>query len=124
MKKRKKKIVAEPEVTEAVEPTEAPAADGAAAAEVTSPHKGFLGKVDNYFGITKSGSKFKVEIVAGLTTFMAMVYILLLNGGVFASASGSYGAAYIATAIGAIAGTLLMALFAKMPFGAGARFSA
>lgn len=111
----KEEVVAEPEVTEAAEPTEALAADGTAAAEVTSPHKGFLGKVDNYFGITKSGSKFKVEIVAGLTTFMAMVYILLLNGGVFASASGSYGAAYIATAIGAIAGTLLMALFAKMP---------
>ena len=89
-------------------------ADGGAAA-VQSPHKGFLGKVDNYFGITRSGSKFRIEIIAGLTTFMAMVYILMLNGHVFASASGSYGAAYIATAIGAIAGTLLMAFLAKMP---------
>lgn len=70
---------------------------------------------DRFFGITQSGSSFKVEIIAGITTFMAMVYILLLNGGVFAEAAGSYGAAYIATAIGAIAGTLLMAFLAKMP---------
>jgi len=110
----KEEVVAEP-ATEEAQPAEAPAADGTATAEQTSPHKGFLGKVDNFFGITKSGSKFKVEIVAGLTTFMAMVYILILNGGVFAGAAGSYGAAYIATAIGAIAGTLLMALLAKMP---------
>lgn len=100
---------------EVVSQTEEPAASGEAAAEQTSPHKGFLGKVDNYFGITKSGSRYRTEIVAGLTTFMAMVYILMLNGGVFASAAGSYGAAYIATAIGAIVGTLLMAFLAKMP---------
>ena len=33
----------------------------------------FRGKVDSYFGIKKSGSNFRTEIVAGLTTFMAMV---------------------------------------------------
>lgn len=82
---------------------------------VASPYKGFFGKVDNYFGITKSGSNYRKEIIAGLTTFMSMVYILMLNAGVFAGASGSYGAAYIATAIGAISGTLLMAFLAKMP---------
>ena len=49
------------------EATETPAADGTAA-EQQSPHKGFLGKVDNFFGITKSGSKYRTEIVAGLTT--------------------------------------------------------
>ncbi|MGN0814733.1 MAG: NCS2 family permease [Candidatus Coproplasma sp.] len=77
----------------------------------------FLGKVDNFFGIKKSGSNFKTEIVAGLTTFMAMVYILMVNAGMFSEAwvGLSYGAAYIATAIGAIVGTLLMAFLAKMP---------
>lgn len=84
-------------------------------APAQSPYKGFFGKVDNFFGITKAKSSYKTEIIAGLTTFMAMVYILMVNGGVFATASGSYGAAYIATAIGAIVGTLLMAFFAKMP---------
>jgi AGZA family xanthine/uracil permease-like MFS transporter len=77
-----------------------------------------VNKVDAFFGITKSGSNFKTEIVAGLTTFMAMVYILMVNAGFFQLVIGGdypYGAAYIATAIGAIAGTLLMALLAKMP---------
>lgn len=76
-------------------------------------------KLDNFFGITKSGSNFKTEIIAGLTTFMAMVYILMVNAGIFSDASAvagiSYGGMYIATAIGAIVGTLLIALLAKMP---------
>ena len=83
------------------------------------PKKGFWGKVDNWFGITKSGSNYRTEIVAGLTTFMAMVYILMVNAGMFSGvitdSSDPYGAAYIATAIGAVIGTMLMALFAKMP---------
>ncbi|MCD8307590.1 MAG: NCS2 family permease [Clostridia bacterium] len=103
----------------------APAGDGTAAvAEKESPYKGFWKKMDNYFGITKSGSSYRVEVVAGLTTFMAMVYILMVNSGMFQTAislqfglsdSDAYGAAYIATSIGAIAGTLLMAFLAKMP---------
>ena len=48
---------------------------GGEAAEQTK-HTGFLGKVDNYFGITKMKSSFKTEMLAGLTTFMTMVYIL------------------------------------------------
>lgn len=96
--------------------TEQPSADGTATAQ--SPHKGFFGKVDNYFGITKSGSNYKREIIAGVTTFMAMVYILMVNADFFSLVIGGdnpYGAAYIATAIGAVAGTMLMAFLAKMP---------
>lgn len=114
----KEEVVHEGENKIAPEAT-APATDGTATAPAPqSPHKGFLGKVDNFFGITKSGSKYRVEIVAGLTTFMAMVYILMVNAGMFQFVIGGndpYGAAYIATAIGAIVGTLLMAFFAKMP---------
>lgn len=86
--------------------------------EENKTSKGFLGKLDEFFGVTASGSTFKVEVIAGLTTFMAMVYILMVNAGMFQFVIGGenpYGAAYIATAIGAIAGTLLMALLAKMP---------
>ena len=83
------------------------------------PKKGFWGKVDNWFGITRSGSRFRVEIVAGLTTFMAMVYILMVNAGMFeiviTDSANPYGAAYIATALGAIIGTMLMAFLARMP---------
>lgn len=91
-------------------------ADGTAAAP--SPKKGFWGKVDDWFGITKSGSNFKTEMVAGVTTFMAMVYILMVNAGMFEGVIGGadpYGAAYIATSVGAIVGTFLMAFLARMP---------
>ena len=91
-------------------------ADGTAAAP--SPKKGFWGKVDDWFGITKSGSNYKTEIVAGITTFMAMVYILMVNAGMFEGVIGGadpYGAAYIATSVGAIVGTFLMAFLARMP---------
>ncbi len=87
-----------------------------------SPSKrGFLGRLDAFFGITAAGSDFKREILAGLTTFTAMVYILMANSEMFAkvipaeNAAAAYGAAYLATAIGAVAGTMLMAFFAKMP---------
>ena len=103
-------------------PEEAPASDGMAT-EQKSPHKGFFGKVDNWFGITKSGSNFKTEIVAGLTTFMAMVYILIVNPSIFTSSimgeqiigDVTFQGMYIATALGAIVGTMLMAFLAKMP---------
>lgn len=111
----------EENVPETAEPVEAetPVADAAPAADGTvaeTPHKGFFGKVDKWFGITKSGSNYKTEIIAGLTTFMAMVYILMVNPGMFSAIPGlSFGGMYIATALGAIVGTMLMAFLAKMP---------
>ncbi len=74
----------------------------------------FKNKLDNFFCITKSGSTFRTEIVAGLTTFMTMVYALLVVPGMYGSAV-SFNAVYIATALGAIMGTMLMAFLAKMP---------
>lgn len=92
-------------------------ASGAGEAAVESKYTGFLGKVDNYFGITKMKSSFKTEMLAGLTTFMTMVYILMVNAGMFAELEVvSYGAMYIVTALSAIVGTLLMAFLAKIPF--------
>jgi len=108
----------EEETKEEVVSEEQPTEAGAAEAVKESPHKGFLGKVDNYFGITKSGSNYRTEMIAGLTTFMAMVYILMVNAGMFQLVVGGedpYGASYIATALGAIVGTMLMAFLAKMP---------
>lgn len=117
----KDELVSEqPELQAEAQAAEAPAADGTVAEE-QSPHKGFLGKVDNWFGITKAKSSFKIEIIAGLTTFMAMVYILIVNPSIFVYADGvtipglSFDAMYIATSLGAIVGTMLMALLAKMP---------
>ncbi|MDE6868671.1 MAG: NCS2 family permease, partial [Clostridia bacterium] len=117
MSEETKDKVSETEVKSNTLPEGAPAPDGTATEHV-SPYKGFWGKVDKFFGISKLGSKYRTEVVAGLTTFMAMVYILMVNAGMFKEVIGGsdpYGAAYIATAIGAVAGTLLMAFLAKMP---------
>ena len=94
-------------------------AGGGEMVTVKSPYKGFLGKVNGFFGITKMGSNFRTEIVAGLTTFMTMVYILIVNADMFEGVGGSsitFGAAYIFTALGAIVGTMLMAFLARIPF--------
>ena len=104
---------------------EVSAQDGAAVAATPYRNK-FLQKLDNFFGITKAGSSVRLEIVGGVTTFMAMVYILMVNAGMFADPYGiggeagqllgvSYGAIYIATALSAVIGTMLMALLARLP---------
>lgn len=84
-----------------------------------SPKKGFWKKVDDYFGISQRGSSFKVEIFAGLATFLAMSYILTVNPNQFfynGTANANWSSVFIATAFGAIIGTLLMAFLAKMPY--------
>ena len=99
--------------------TEAGVGEAPAEAPV-SPYKGFGGKVDKFFGVTKNKSKFSTEFFAGLTTFLAMAYILVVNPNQILSGVGSTGNAlwpsvFLATALGAVIGTLLMALVAKMP---------
>ena len=72
--------------------------------------------MDKFFRVTEKGSTIRTEIVAGLTTFMAMAYILMVNAGMFADlGTVSYGAIYIATAISAIVGTVLIGLLANLP---------
>lgn len=76
------------------------------------------GKLDEFFEITKRHSNKKTEIFAGITTFLAMAYILVVNpnnilwGG---TADPRWTTVFIATALGAFIGTILMALLAKMP---------
>lgn len=76
------------------------------------------GKLDSFFGISKYKSSVKTEIFAGLATFLAMAYILTVNpnnilwGG---TSDPRFASVFIATALGAIIGTLLMAFLAKMP---------
>ena len=58
----------------------------------------------------------KTELVAGIVTFLAMAYILTVNPSqIFGAGSVYWASAFIATALGAIIGTLLMAFLAKMP---------
>lgn len=72
--------------------------------------------LDRKFKLGEKGSNVKTEIMAGLTTFMAMVYILMVNAGMFADLGVvSYGAMYIVTALSAILGTVLIGLLSGLP---------
>ncbi len=81
--------------------------------------KGFIEKVEDFFGVKKAGSSFRIEIIAGIATFLAMAYILTVNPNNILWATGTgdprWASIFIATAFGAIVGTLLMAFLAKMP---------
>lgn len=72
--------------------------------------------LDKYFNITGSGSTLKTEIVAGITTFMTMAYILAVNPDILSATGMDKGAVFTATALSAIVATLFMALVAKLPF--------
>lgn len=90
-------------------------------ATVVSPYKnGFLRGLDNFYGISKKKSSFKVEIFAGIATFLAMCYILVVNPsmilGTNPALAGYAPSVFLATAFGAIIGTLLMSIVAKMPY--------
>lgn len=58
----------------------------------------------------------KTEVLAGITTFMTMAYILAVNPSILAAAGMDQGAVFTATAVASFLGTLLMALFANYPF--------
>ncbi|MBO7345203.1 MAG: NCS2 family permease [Clostridia bacterium] len=75
-------------------------------------------KLDKFFGVTERGSTIRTEIVAGIVTFLAMCYILTVNPNQFfyaGTAAPQWTSVFIATAFGAIVGTLLMAFLAKLP---------
>lgn len=82
--------------------------------------------MEQFFKLKEHKTTVRTEIVAGVTTFMAMAYILMVNANMFADPYGiggvegqllgvSYGAIYIATAISAVVGTVLVGLMANLP---------
>ena len=72
--------------------------------------------MENFFKVKEKGSTVRTEVLAGLTTFMAMAYILMVNAGMFSDLEGvSYNAIYIATAISAVIGTILIGVLANLP---------
>ena len=69
------------------------------------------------FGFDPQQHNVRTEILAGLTTFLTMAYILAVNPGIFSALPGMpAGSVFTATALAAIVGTLVMALYAKKPF--------
>lgn len=79
--------------------------------------------MDKFFKISERGSNVRTEIIAGLTTFFAMAYIIVVNPNQIVGFSFDvpgvpqiWNAVYIASIISAVVGTLLYAFYAKLPF--------
>lgn len=74
--------------------------------------------LEKLFGFKKGKHSVRIEILAGITTFLTMSYILAINPAIFSGVEGMpTGAVFTATALASIAGTLVMAMWAKLPFG-------
>lgn len=73
-------------------------------------------KIREYFEFAKHGTSFRRESVAGLTTFMTMSYIVIVNPKILEAAGIPIGASMVATILTAAFGTLLMGLYARLPF--------
>lgn len=72
--------------------------------------------MDKFFKLKENGTSLSTEIIAGLTTFFAMSYIIVVNPGILAQSGMEWGAVFLATIISAIAGTLVMGLVANVPY--------
>lgn len=78
---------------------------------------GIPNMLERFFKIKESGSTVRTEIVAGLTTFLTMAYILAVNPGMLSNGNQQiFNGVFIATCISAFVGTILMALLARIPF--------
>ena len=72
--------------------------------------------LDRQFGVTEAGSTVEGEIRAGITTFLTMAYILLVNPAMLSIAGIPFDDALFATAIAAFVGCVVMGLYANLPF--------
>lgn len=72
--------------------------------------------MESYFKLKENGTNVKTEILAGITTFMTMAYILIVNPAILSVAGMDSGAVFTATALSAVIATGIMGLYAKLPF--------
>ncbi|UXN06872.1 MULTISPECIES: NCS2 family permease [unclassified Bartonella] len=73
--------------------------------------------LEKLFGLSRNGTTVKTEILAGLTTFLTMSYILAVNPNILADTGMDRGAVFVATCIAAIIGSLIMGFIANWPIG-------
>jgi AGZA family xanthine/uracil permease-like MFS transporter len=77
-----------------------------------------MNKLTKLFGFNPKETTIRTEILAGITIFLTMSYILAVNPAMFSKLEGMpAGAIFTSTALAAIAGTMCMAFWGKLPFG-------
>ncbi|MDY4162453.1 MAG: NCS2 family permease [Sutterella sp.] len=72
--------------------------------------------LENQFKLTENRSSVRTELAAGLTTFMAMAYIIVVNPGILSESGMPFGPVLVATCVGAAVGCFLMGFLANYPF--------
>ena len=72
--------------------------------------------MDKFFKLKENGTTVRTEVLAGLTTFFAMSYILFVNPEMLSQTGMPAQGVFLATIIGTVAGTLMMALYANIPY--------
>lgn len=71
--------------------------------------------MERYFGFKEHGTSYRQEFLAGLTTFLAMAYILFVNADMLSKAGMDFEAVYVATGLAAAIGSLVMGVWARYP---------
>jgi adenine/guanine/hypoxanthine permease len=71
--------------------------------------------LESYFQLSANGTSVKTEVVAGITTFLTMAYIIFVNPNILAAAGMPKEAVFVATCLAAAVATLIMGLYAKYP---------
>ena len=71
--------------------------------------------VEKYFNLSHNNTNIKREVVAGITTFLSMAYIVVVNPAVLSDAGMDFGAVFVATCLAAALGSLIMGLYANYP---------
>ena len=72
--------------------------------------------LEKFFKLKENNTNVKTEVMAGITTFMTMAYILAVNPNILSETGMDANAVLIATALASFVGTMLMALLANYPF--------
>ncbi len=75
-----------------------------------------MSATESFFKLKEKGTDVKTEFWAGITTFATMAYILAVNPNILGASGMDTGAVFVATALAAIIGTVLMGLLANLPF--------
>ncbi len=74
-----------------------------------------MNAIERYFGINGENTTVKNEILAGLTTFLTMAYIIFVNPNVLADAGMDKGAVFVATCLASAVGCFIMGIYARLP---------
>ena len=72
--------------------------------------------MEKFFKLKENETKVSTEVIAGVTTFFAMSYILFVNPAILSASGMPFQAVFLATIIASVVGTLIMGLFANVPY--------